>query len=97
MTQERTKDEIYRGAVDEILHYMWDPIGVAGIPAARDEYTNYVGEVVEMVSKGSNLESIAQLLNNIAVQRMGLSPNIANCIDVAKSLIDWYEAVNEMT
>jgi hypothetical protein len=29
--------DLYR-MVDEILHYVWDPIGVAGEARARDEY-----------------------------------------------------------
>ena len=33
-------EELYR-RVDEVLHYLWDPIGVAGIPEARDEYYGY--------------------------------------------------------
>jgi hypothetical protein len=28
--------------VSEILFYVWDPIGVNGIPACRDEYESYV-------------------------------------------------------
>jgi len=29
--------ELYR-RTDEILHYLWDPIGVSDTPQARDEY-----------------------------------------------------------
>lgn len=29
--------DLYR-AVDEVLHFIWDPIGVRGFPEARDEY-----------------------------------------------------------
>jgi len=28
--------------VSEILFYVWDPIGVNGMPSCRDEYENYV-------------------------------------------------------
>lgn len=33
--------ELYR-RVDEVLFYVWDPIGVANSPAARDEYYGYL-------------------------------------------------------
>ena len=35
---------LYR-AIGEILHYVWDPIGIAGVPQARDEYDSYVAQV----------------------------------------------------
>jgi hypothetical protein len=35
------QDELYR-RTDEVLHYIWDPIGVAGVPEARDEYDSYL-------------------------------------------------------
>jgi hypothetical protein len=49
---------LYR-AVDEVLHYVWDPIGVAGAPRARDEYFSYLPKVYGMVKAGSDPESIA--------------------------------------
>ena len=33
--------KLYRHC-DEILHYIWDPIGVAGRTGARDEYDSYL-------------------------------------------------------
>ena len=37
-------EELYR-RVDEVLHYIWDPIGVAGAPMARDEYYAYLPQI----------------------------------------------------
>jgi hypothetical protein len=34
--------------VNEVLHYIWDPIGVRGEPNARDEYDSYVPEVYSL-------------------------------------------------
>ncbi len=42
--------ELYR-RTDEVLHYLWDPIGVAGIPEARDEYHSYLPVVFSLVEK----------------------------------------------
>ena len=38
---------------DELLHYLWDPIGVAGSPGARDEYASYLPDLVDLLSNGS--------------------------------------------
>ena len=40
--------ELYR-RVDEVLHYLWDPIGVAGAPEARDEYYSYLPHVFSLL------------------------------------------------
>ena len=32
--------------VDEVLFYIWDPLGFKGEPFARTEYRNYVEEVL---------------------------------------------------
>jgi hypothetical protein len=31
--------------INEVLHYIWDPIAVRGEPNARDEYDSYVPPV----------------------------------------------------
>lgn len=36
--------KLYQRA-DEVLHYVWDPIGLASMPAARDEYRGYLPQV----------------------------------------------------
>ena len=37
---------------DEVLHYLWDPIGVAGTVMARDEYTGYVPRLMPPTVQG---------------------------------------------
>jgi hypothetical protein len=59
--------------VDEILHYMWDPIGVSGTPEARDEYDSYVPGIVKMLLDGAEPKMIEGRLHSIATKSMGLS------------------------
>jgi hypothetical protein len=59
--------------VDEILHYVWDPIGVAGTPEARDEYDSYVARAVGMLFEGAAAEEVARYLHSIETDEMGLS------------------------
>lgn len=49
-----TKDnELYK-RIDEILHYIWDLIGVAEIPQCRDEYQPYLPKAYQLVKSGKN-------------------------------------------
>jgi hypothetical protein len=40
--------------IEEIVHCKWDPIGVSGIPEARDEYGAYVHEVFSRLRSGDD-------------------------------------------
>jgi len=69
--------ELYR-ATDEVLHYIWDPIGVSDAPNARDEYWGYLPKVFKMLIDESPKEKIADYLLEIEEERMGLNPNKEN-------------------
>jgi hypothetical protein len=79
--------ELYR-QTDETLHYLWDPIGVKGVPQARDEYHSYLPRVFSMLIAGSKDNEIAEYLVKIEEDSMGLSSNKENAMDVARTLID---------
>ncbi|WP_221624643.1 hypothetical protein [Burkholderia sp. Bp8963] len=80
--------ELYR-RVDEVLYYVWDPIGVAHSPAARDEYQGYLPKVFAMLQEGADASSVAAYLDAVATERMGLQENGENSKRVAKLLLDW--------
>lgn len=79
--------ELYR-QTDETLHYLWDPIGVKGIPQARDEYHSYLPRVFSMLIAGSKDSEIAEYLVKVEENSMGLSSNKENAMDVARNLIN---------
>lgn len=85
---------LYR-AVDEVLHYIWDPIGVSGVPEARDEYQSYLPQVFKLVREKQNEEAIASYLNMIATERMGLSALKEHDLDVAQLLLNWQSVIYE--
>jgi hypothetical protein len=91
MSIQREKDLYQR--VDEVLHYLWDPIGVAAIPMARDEYQSYVPQVVTLLNENANVEQITDYLNEVVTQRMGLSENLDATLHVVAVLLDWKAAV----
>ena len=84
--------KLYR-QVDEILHYMWDPIGVAGIAEARDEYHSYLPQIFQLVLKNSEKDKIADYLVEIETERMGLSENKKSALNVAEILLDAREVI----
>jgi hypothetical protein len=59
--------------VDELLHYIWDPIGVAGTPEARDEYDSYVAGAVTMLFEGAAVDDLVRYLHSIETEAMGLT------------------------
>jgi len=75
--------------IGEVLHYIWDPIGVSGIPQARDEYDGYVGPLFTLVRSGAPDSDISAHLENIATERMGLSSRKERSDEVAAILTDW--------
>ncbi len=86
--------ELY-GRVDEILHYLWDPIRVAGIPQARGEYHAYVPQVFRLVLKNRPAEEIAEYLLGIEQNEIGLSPDPKRALRVAEILLETRRAIVE--
>lgn len=92
MAQNHSTQELafYR-AIDEVLHYVWDPIGVRGIPQARDEYHGYLPQVFGMLRDKAEESTIAAYLTSVATARMGLPARPDRDLDVARILLDWKE------
>ncbi|HKP25383.1 MAG TPA: hypothetical protein VJV39_16060 [Dongiaceae bacterium] len=60
----------------------WDPIGVAGIEDAADEYDTYVSRAyVMLMDERANAEAIAAYLFETATDHMGLSTGGANLVE----------------
>lgn len=84
--------ELYQ-RTDEVLHYLWDPIGISGMPMARDEYHNYIPRIFSSLKKGATVEEIAGQLNSLAAGTIGLNENLKHCAEVASVLIGWRETL----
>ena len=56
--------------VDEVLFYVWDPIGVQPEPCARSEYDNYVSEVRRLVEQNDDIKPISAHLASIVRDKM---------------------------
>ena len=76
-----------QNAIREILLHQWDPIGVATVAEAQDEYDSYIGGIYRLIASGAGSERIAAHLADIARDEMGLYPSHAGeLLRVAREL-----------
>jgi hypothetical protein len=85
---------LYR-RVDEILFYLWDPIGVCDIPMARDEYQSYLPKVFKLLINDSKDHEVSAYLIKVESGSMGMSSNSKKALEVARLLIETKEALLE--
>ncbi len=78
----------FRIRVDEVLQYVWDPIGISGAPEARDEYHNYVQQVLNL-ALADDEDRLAEHLHSLETKHMGLTGDKAHCCEVAELLMRW--------
>ena len=79
--------------IDEVLFYVWDPIGVSDFPAARGEYSSYVDTLIEDVLQ-LRLDAIEDKLNQIQTQDMGMRIRDRELNKrIAKQLVDYKAAI----
>jgi hypothetical protein len=86
-------DRVLRRRCDEVLHYIWDPIGVVGAPAARDEYESYLPRVLQLLHGGSGMDEIAEYLVEVETERMGLPGDVGRARNAAEILIEWRRSI----
>jgi len=72
--------------IREILMKEWDPIGVAGIPEAQDEYDAYVSEVYRLLSRRASAKELFDSLWWVETEHMGLRGNRQRTQMVAERL-----------
>ena len=72
-----------------MLHYRWDPIGVAGIPQARDEYESYVPQVFQLLKGTLDGRDVAAYLNWLGMEHIGVGSNPGRDAEVVEGLLRW--------
>lgn len=88
------KEMFYR-RVDEILYYLWDPIGVKEEPAARSEYSNYLNTIYSLVIDCKDQHTIAKQLRLFEQSDMGLISDEVRLMKIANVLIETKNAIEE--
>lgn len=88
-------DRELRRRVDEVLYYIWDPIGVFDQPFARAEYEDYVPKVLQLVEHNDSIQPISKHLASIVRANMSSSPDKTQCDYTAKILLEHKQAIKE--
>jgi hypothetical protein len=87
MHHDSRKGRDIQSAIADVLLAQWDPIGVAGVPEAADEYDAYVGPIYRLLSSSATDKRLAEYLADIQANAMGLSdPGWRALLPVAHAL-----------
>ena len=81
LTSEQNK--LYK-RIDNLLWEDWDPIGVNDHESARDEYQSYLPQVFRLVNEGAKISEIADYLDTIVTESIGLQSDLKHCTEIAK-------------
>ena len=81
-------------AVDEVLHDLWDAIGVSSYPGARNEYQSYAQVVFGKLHHGADAAEISAYLTAVATTQMGFDEDADHALQIAGVLCAWRESIN---
>lgn len=92
MTRPDAHTRRLQDAIHRILQQDWDPIGVAGIEGARDEYDGHVSGIHGLLVRRAPRGELIEHLWRIETVRMGLPGNRSRTEAVADQLLRlWHE------
>ncbi|MGE4049480.1 MAG: hypothetical protein AB7F38_00310 [Piscinibacter sp.] len=75
--------------VDEVLYYLWDPLGVAREPQSRQEYAAFVPDVFAALLDDADETRLMELLLLLETEFLGQGPRPSQARRIAEVLIDW--------
>jgi hypothetical protein len=78
--------------LEALLMAEWDPIGVAGVPEAYDEYRDYVEPLAGILTAGGGIVEVAEYLAGVQRGMMGFETSADQLGDVATRIVAWYAA-----
>ena len=74
-----------------LLLMEWDPIGVAGVPEAADEYDCMISPLLHLLFEGADANSLARWISQERSCHFGLGPDEAGDMRLAESLATWWK------
>jgi hypothetical protein len=84
-------NELYR-RIDEVIHYLWDPIGISPNPQARDEYLGYLPVIYRHV-QAEELDTIIEYMQSVVTERMCMSFDKARATQAAEIMLEWKQLI----
>lgn len=94
MSEDEYK-QILKTRIDEVLHYIWDPIGISDTPQVRDEYSRYANNVWQAVLEGKSKLEISAYLTTVTTKLMGLNTSKDHNDEVAEIVLDWAQYLKD--
>lgn len=89
-----SEERLYK-RIDEVLFYQWDPIGISKSAWARDEYQVYLDVIFNLVLTNDSVTEVAEYLNTVSTQTMGLNSAGAHDSEIAEFLLELKEVYVE--
>jgi hypothetical protein len=87
MSGKQRHSQAVQDAVKEVLLREWDPIGIGGEDAAKDEYDAYVTKVCALIAQRQSVEDVIKYLLWVETEKMGLQPDVERARRVAGRLV----------
>src|SRR5664279_1719167 len=87
MTDHRDRARRYHHAIREILLRDWDPIGIADIPEAQDEYDSYIPGIYGRLIRHISEQELFDHLWQIETEHMGLFGNRGKTQQITEKLL----------
>lgn len=87
MSEYLNRAKRYHDVIREVLLREWDPIGVADIPQAQDEYDGYVGEIYSMLIRHIPRSQLVDHLWWIETEHMALHGNRQKTEEIADRML----------
>lgn len=72
--------------VRKVLLEDWDPIEVADVEEAQDEYDSYIPHICSLLIQNSGIDALTDLLFHTEINTMGMFSEKNHCRDVALKL-----------
>lgn len=88
MSDHLSEARDYHAAIREILMREWDPIGVAGIPKAQDEYDSYIGDIYAILIRRESVQRLVDYLWWAETEHMSLFGNRSRTEQVAQRIAE---------
>ncbi len=67
----------------------WDPIGVYGVPQAKDEYDGYVGQLARRLREGASASDVTDYFASV-MPDIGLPVSYERDLVAATQVVQWY-------
>jgi hypothetical protein len=91
MNERLHRAQIQQEAIRQVLLRDWDPIGVAHVPEAQDEYDSYVSQIYGLLIRRERRQKLVDFLWWAETVNMGLYGNRQRAERVADLLLQLAE------